>query len=313
MTPEVTLARFREYMVGPTRFMNLLSCFELGIIDTLRENPGVTAVKLGDAVGAKPDAVEQLLRLLVKEGFVAYDEGSGAYSLDALAGVAEVDLQRALSYMNMIKFVALRQLFYLTDSVRTGTVVGLNKLYGFEGTLYGAMAEHEDLRESFARVTENNGVSVYSWFFGNIEIPSGARVLDLAGGTGFGAIMACQLKASPGLRVTVFDRSEKENECLRNFRTHGVEERCSFIGGDVFGDVPKGFDVVLVKPLLALFDKSEVLRILEGVSKDRHSVESLVDHECPTLEARCRRLRPVRRDVLRQSLCGMRLAGNDSR
>jgi hypothetical protein len=246
--------------------MNLLSCFELGMVDTLRENPGVTAAKLGDAVGARPDAVEQLLRLLVKEGFVAHDEGSGGYFLDALAAVPKADLQRALDFMDVIKVVMLRQLFYLTDSVRTGTVVGLNQLYGFEGNLYGAMAEHKDLRESFARVTESNAVSVYSWFFENIEIPSGARVLDLAGGAGLGAIMTCQLKASPGLRVTVFDRPEKEAECLRNFRTHGVEEHCSFIGGDVFGDLPKGFDVVLVKHLLDLFDKNEVCKILAGVN-----------------------------------------------
>lgn len=130
MTPEATLARFRDYMVGPARFMTLLSCFELGIIDTLREKPGLTAAELGDAVGAKPDAVEQLLHLLVKEGFVGYDEGSGAYTLDALAGVAKGDLQRALTYMNMIKVVALRQLFYLTDSARTGTLVGLTARRG---------------------------------------------------------------------------------------------------------------------------------------------------------------------------------------
>ena len=68
--------------------MNLLSCFELGIIDALREQPGMTAAELGAAVGAKPDAVEQLLYLPVKEGFVAHDETSGGYSLGALADVA---------------------------------------------------------------------------------------------------------------------------------------------------------------------------------------------------------------------------------
>src|SRR4051794_2438878 len=110
MTPEATLARLREYMVGPTRFMNLKSCFELGIIDALRENPGMTVAKLGDAVGAKPDAVEQLLQLLVKEEFVSYDEGSGGYSLAGLGGVATADLQRALAYMHLIKVTSLRQL-----------------------------------------------------------------------------------------------------------------------------------------------------------------------------------------------------------
>src|SRR5215207_3360650 len=100
MTPDATLARFREYMVGPSRFMTLLTCFELGLIDTLRENPGMTAAKLGAAVGAKPDSVEQLLNLLVKESFVAYDPGSGGYTLDALAGVDKAAIRRALLQMD---------------------------------------------------------------------------------------------------------------------------------------------------------------------------------------------------------------------
>jgi hypothetical protein len=267
MTPETTLARFREYMVGPARFMTLLSCFELGIIETLREKPGMTAAQLGDAAGVKPDAVEQLLFLLVKEGFVAYDEGSGVYTLDALAGVAERDLKRALTYMNMIKVVALRQLFYLTESARTGTLVGLKELYGAEGTLYGAVAEHKDLRESWATLMDNVSANIDPWFFGNVDIPSGAQVLDLAGNTGLGAIHTYKMKPSAGLRVTTFDLPEKEEECLENFKAHGVEEHCSFIGGDVFDEIPKGFDVVLIKHFLDMFDKSDVVKILEGVNK----------------------------------------------
>lgn len=267
MTPEATLARFREYMVGPSRFMTLLSCFEIGIIDTLREFPGMTAAKLGAAVGAKPDAVEQLLYLLVKEGFVAYDEGTGAYCLDALSRVAKADLQRALTYMNMIKVVALRQLFYLTESARTGTLVGLKELYGSEGNLYGAVAEHTDLRESWATLMDTVTARIDPWFFGNIDIPPGARVLDLAGNTGLGAIHTYKMKPSPGLRVTTFDLPEKEEECLESFRAHGVEEHCSFIGGDVFDEIPKGFDVVLIKHFLDMFDKSDVVKILEGVNK----------------------------------------------
>ena len=267
MTPEATLTRFREYMVGPARFMNLLSCFELGLIDTLRENPGMTAAQLGDAVGAKPDAVEQLLQLLVKEDFVSYDEGSGTYSLDALAGVVKADLQQALILMDLIKVVMLRQLFYLTDSVRTGTIVGLNKLYGFDGNLFSAVAEHKDLRESWATWMDIETARIDPWFFDNLDIPSGSQVLDLAGNTGLGAIHTYKLKASPGLRMTTFDLPEKKTECLENFRNHGVDEHCSFIGGDVFEEVPKGFDVVLIKHFLALFDKSEVFKILDNVNR----------------------------------------------
>ncbi len=266
MTPEATLARFREYMVGPSRFMTLLSCFELGIIDALRDTPGMTAEKLGAAVGVKPDAVEQLLFLLVKEGFIGYREQDATYFLAALADVAKADLQRALTYMNMIKVVALRQLFYLTDSARTGTLTGLKELYGSGGTLYAAVAEHRDLRESWATLMDTVTARVDPWFFGNIDIPAGAKVLDLAGNTGLGAINTYRLKNSPGLRVTTFDLPEKEEDCLENFRANGVHEHCSFIGGDVFDGVPQGFDVVLIKHFLDMFDRDDVFRILNGVN-----------------------------------------------
>ena len=266
MTPDATLARFREYMVGPSRFMTLLSCFELGLIDALRDTPAMTAEELGAAVGAKPDAVEQLLFLLVKEGFIGYRKQDATYYLAALADVAQADLQRALTYMNMIKVVALRQLFYLTDSARTGKLTGLKEFYGSEGTLYGAVASHRDLRESWATLMDSVTARVDPWFFGNIDIPSGARVLDLAGNTGLGAINTYRLKNSPGLRVTTFDLPEKEKECLENFRANGVQEHCSFVGGDVFDGVPKGFDVVLIKHFLDMFDRDDALRILNGVN-----------------------------------------------
>ena len=265
MTAQATLARFREYMVGPARFMNLLSCFELGLVDALRKSPGMTAAELGAAVGAKPDAVEQLLHLPVKEGFVAHDETSGTYALDALADVADVDLQRVLAFMDKIKVTTLRQLYYLTDSVRTGTPVGLRELYGFEGDLYGAMGVHADLRDSWSRLMDSVTDRIDPWFFGNIDIPAGARVLDLAGHTGLGAIHTHRFKGSPGLRVTTFDLPGKREDCLRNFREHGVDGESSFIGGDVFQGVPQGFDVVLIKHFLNMFDRDDVRRILDGV------------------------------------------------
>jgi predicted nicotinamide N-methyase len=267
MTPEATLARFREHMVGPARFMNLLSCFELGVIDALRDEPGLDAVALGKAVGAKPDAVEQLLHLPVKEGFLAYDAATGGYSLDALARLPKADLDRVLIFMDLVKVTMLRQLFHLTESVKAGTVVGLKEFYGYDGNLFGAVAEHKDLRDSWATAMDAGTARVDPWFFDNVEVPAGARVLDLAGNTGLGAINTYRLKASPGLHVTTFDLPEKEQECLENFRTHGVAEHCSFIGGDVFVEVPSGFDIVLIRHFLTLWDKSEVLKILRNVNK----------------------------------------------
>lgn len=268
MTTADTLNRFTDFMVGPARFMTLLSCFELGLIDQLREHDGLTAVELADAVGASPDAVHQLLLLLIKEGFVAQDEATGGYSLDALADVPVGDQQRVLLLMNMIKVTMLRQVFYLTESVRTGTLVGLEELYGFRGgTLYDAVAEHQDLRESWATLMDNVTAHIDPWFFDNIDVPAGSRVLDVAGNTGLGAILTHKLKPSPGLHVTTFDLPEKETEALENFRAHGLEDRCSFVGGDVFASVPAGHDVVMIKHFLDMWDTDAVRAILSRVNE----------------------------------------------
>lgn len=268
MSATDTLNRFTDFMVGPARFMTLLSCHELGLIDRLRGAGGQTAAQLAEPVGATPDAVEQLLLLLVKEGFVAQDETTGGYRLDALAEVPETDLRRVFLLMNMIKVTMLRQLFYLTDSARTGTLVGLERLYGFQGgTLYDAVAEHRDLRESWATLMDNVTAHIDPWFFDNIDIPAGARVLDVAGNTGLGAILTHKLKGSSGLHVTTFDLPEKEAEALENFRTHGLADGCSFVGGDVFGTVPEGYDVALIKHFLDMWDKDAVRTILRGVHR----------------------------------------------
>jgi hypothetical protein len=152
--------------------------------------------------------------------------------------------------------------------VRTGTLVGLDKLYGFQGgTLYDAVAEHQDLRESWATLMDNVTAHIDPWFFANIDIPAGSRVLDLAGNTGLGAILTHKLTASPGLHVTTFDLPEKEQEALENFRSQGLEEQCSFVGGDVFESVPAGHDVVLIKHFLDMWDTDAVARILQRVNR----------------------------------------------
>lgn len=266
MTATATLNRFTDFMVGPARFANLLSCFELGLFDALRRSGGQTAAQLGQTVGATPDAVEQLLLLMVKEGFVALDEESGGYRLDGLADVSSADLQRVFTLMDMIKVTMLRQVFYLTESVQTGTLVGLDELYGFRGgTLYDAVAEHKDLRESWATLMDNVTAHIDPWFFDNISIPDGARVLDVAGNTGLGAVLTHKLKGSPGLHVTTFDLPEKQAETLANFRAHNLEEQCSFVGGDVFTTLPTGYDVAMIKHFLDMWDKAEVRKILRAV------------------------------------------------
>lgn len=263
----MVLTKFRDLALGPTRFMTVFACHELGILDALRagSGSGLTAAQLAAAAGVSEPAVEQLLHLLVKEDLVRYDEAAASYLPDQLGELSDEEYARVVRLMTMIKVVCLRQLYYLADSVRTGAVVGLKECYGFEGTLYEACLEHEDLRDAWSAMMDQTTSLIDPWFFENVEIAAGSNVLDLAGHTGLGAILAYQLNPAGNPRVACFDFPEKEAEALENFRAHGVQDHCTFIGGDVFQGLPTGFDTVLIKHFLDQFDTENVLRILRQV------------------------------------------------
>jgi SAM-dependent methyltransferase len=258
------LSRLKEYALGPMRFMNLLSCFELGIVDLLKKNTRMTAAEIAESVGGTESAIEQLLFLPVKEDFISFDEETGNYALDGLNLPADEDFGRVIPWFNMIKVICLRQLYYLSESVKTGTVVGLKELYGFEGTLYAATAENQDLRVSWGAMMDSVTDFIDEWFFANFDIRPGAKVLDVAGNTGLGAVLTRRYKSAENPTVACFDFPEKEADALANFRAHGVADHCSFIGGDVFTGLPKGFDVIMIKHFLDMFDHENVLRILRG-------------------------------------------------
>ncbi|MET9258078.1 methyltransferase [Streptomyces sp. NPDC048182] len=265
MTSHATLRRLREYIVGPTRFMTLLTVFELGVVDLLRERPGLGAADLARATGARPDAVEQLLFLPVKEGFLTQDE-DGGYRLGTLGDVADADLARARGVMHLVKVTALRQLFHLTESTRTATVVGLKELYGVDGTLYDAATGHQDLHDAWLEPMNTVSATIDPWFFAHVDIPPGSRVLDVAGNTGQGALHTWRHHPTAGLTVTTFDLPDKRAEAEANFRAAGLEDHLSFVGGNVFDTLPGGFDVAFVKHFLDMFDKDEVLTILTHVA-----------------------------------------------
>lgn len=259
------LAKVRDYMLGPMRFMNLLGCFELGIVDVLRANPGMTATEIAEAIGVGTDMVEQLLLLMVKEDFISYDKSFGRYALDGLGRLTEDDLGRVIPWMNMIKVVCLRQLYYLSDSVRTGSVVGLKKLYDFDGNFYEACTRYPEFQASWGSMMDQVTAFIDPWFLENIDVPDNAKILDLAGNTGLGAILTYRHKRDRNPHVACFDFAEKEAETIRNFNAHGVMDHCSFIGGDVFAGVPKGFDIVMIKHFIDMFDKENAFRILGAV------------------------------------------------
>ncbi|MEU1054432.1 methyltransferase [Streptomyces sp. NPDC005876] len=264
---DTVLAKLRDYYLGPMRFMNMLSCFELGLIDALKNGPsaGKTSGQLAAETGISVNSVQQMLLLLVKDDLVSFDEKSDQYALHGLAALTDQDLVRVMPWMETVKHVCLRQLYYLSESIRTERVVGLKEFYDFDGNFYEASTRYPELQESWGALMDQITASADPWFYSNLEVPHGSKILDVAGNTGLGAILAFQHNRDKGVHVTCFDLPEKKRMAEKNFRESGLVDHCSFIAGDALQEIPKGFDVIMIKHFLPMFDMDNVLKIMNFV------------------------------------------------
>ncbi|MDX3537516.1 methyltransferase [Streptomyces sp. MB09-01] len=264
-TKDGVLRTLRDIIVGPTRFATIATIFELGIAAQLKTagEEGMNAAQLAAVTATTAHNIEQLLQLAVKEGLVARSE-SGQYTSAGLALLDDGDLARITPWIGLVKEVCLRQVYHLTESVRSGEIVGLKELYGVEGNFYSNMLNLPSLHETWAKAMAQVTALADPWLFGRLDFPRGARVLDVAGNTGQGAVLAHRHHPDKDLHITCFDLPEKEGAALASFKEAGLEERCAFIGGDAFAAVPAGFDVITIKHFLDMWDRQNAVRILRN-------------------------------------------------
>jgi O-methyltransferase domain len=88
------------------------------------------------------------------------------------------------------------------------------------------------------------------------------KLIDL--GAAHGAMAAAIAKRYPSIRCTCFDLPHAEQGTLKAFRDSGVADRCDFVGGDFFEDVPVGADAYLLSAVLHDWGNEQCLHILRN-------------------------------------------------
>ena len=83
-------------------------------------------------------------------------------------------------------------------------------------------------------------------------------------GGAHGAMAAAIAKRYPRVRCTCFDLPSAEQGALKTFRDSGVADRCDFVGGDFFEDVPAGADAYLISTVLHDWGNEQCLQILRN-------------------------------------------------
>lgn len=240
---------------------------ELGLFEALDSDP-MPATDLAAELGLDDDRAYRLLRALAYFDVLDEDKNRN-FSLTPVGELFEADhpqsVQNDLLFNRSPEWVL--SMLHMSDVVKEGGPPGFVREFGsgfFEyveanpefGERYNA------LMESASRNHPDQVLDALDGY----DFSRLAHVCDVGGGRGH--FLCHVLEAIPHLRGTVFDLPHVVSQEERRWAPKlDVTDRCTYIGGDMFEDVPKA-DAYVLKWILHNWDDEECQKILSTIHEE---------------------------------------------
>lgn len=230
---------------------------KLGIPDLLADGP-LGAAELAAKCGAHPRSLHRLLRTLASRGvFTEVDPARFALTpLGAALKTGAPGAARAavLTLAGDWQWAAWGEFMH---SVNTGES-GMRKAW--ENPLFAYLANHPEdgalFNEAMVAMHAGEAAAIVTAY----DFSGMKKLADLGGGTG--ALICTILRANVKLNGILLDLPQTAGEAAENLATAGVANRCTFVAGDLFKDVPAGCDGYILSHVLHDWNDDESLAIL---------------------------------------------------
>lgn len=241
------------YMQGEV----LLTAARLGLPELLRRGPQ-SSRELASLLGLLEGPLYRYLRALASLGFARELPGRrfvGTALSEALSDDAPGSVKLAASYLGGEPRLAWGA---LTASLETGRPA-IEHVLGQPYFEY--LASHPESARHFRAMMALSSDLFDRAIVKAMTLERDRHIVDVGGGEG--QLLFALLERFPALRGTLFDQADVVAAAAR--RAGDLRERCAFVGGDLFGPLPSGADVYLMKCVLHDFDDALALRILRNV------------------------------------------------
>ena len=100
---------------------------------------------------------------------------------------------------------------------------------------------------------------------GHYDFSSFRCVMDVGGG--YGELLRVILQNNPRTRGILFDRAHALGGALERFQQEGLAERCEFLEGNFFEEVPPGADAMVLKSIIHDWPDEKAALILANCRK----------------------------------------------
>ena len=273
-----------DLIYGRWRSQILYSGAELGVFDRLSRSVS----KQSDAVAAElrvdQALLYRLMRALASIGVLAED-GSRGFSNTEVGELFRSDRPDSLRYRVLVaegpEHYAIWK--HLPAMIRDGKQDGFLREFG--KPVFEYAQAHSSYRQAF-----DLGMTGYSAVQSNLalealqdyDFANVRTICDIGGGQGH--LVCALLQAHPHLSGLVFDLAEVFNDCSQLWATKlGLESRCIYIGGNMFGQLPAA-DLYILKMILHDWNDQECIGILSRIRKDSSETSRVlvIEHIVPS-------------------------------
>jgi hypothetical protein len=258
-----------DYVVGLIfgrwRSQILYAGTALGVFDRLAANRAADASVLAAQITADPAMLYRLLRALASIGLLAEDS-SRVFRLTEEGSLLSADHPQSLRAMALLEEGPEHYAVWkhLVAIVRDGKQDGFKREYklgAFDfaraNASYGAVFD--------AAMTSYSFIETESVLdaLADEDISGIATICDVGGGHGH--LASGFLRAYPHLEAAILDLPEVVAKTDQLWAVKlGLSDRCRYIGGDMFSEVPSA-DAYVMKAILHDWSDAECLQILRNV------------------------------------------------
>jgi len=213
----------------------VMAAAEVGLPDVLAVGPqGAEAV--ASQLGAEPDAVARLLRILAGAGIVA-GAGDGRFSLTDHGSSLRSDVPGSLrAGYRMMGGPMSRALLAGDVAVRSAGTTAFEGVLGVP--IWDYMAAHPADAAVFNDAMVNFGATVGMPAIDAYDFSWVHRLVDVGGGLGQLALEV--LRRTPSARAVVYDTPPVAADARAAIEAAGLADRCEAMGGDFLESVPDG-------------------------------------------------------------------------
>jgi O-methyltransferase len=252
------LAKMRGLIFGFSISRSIAVAAELDIADRLAEGPR-TPAELARECGVLERPLYRMLRALTGEGVFAEDN-DGRFALTAMAELLRSDHPRSLrDWAIFVADLPYQASLEMLHSLKTGES-GFRK--AFDAPIFNYLSAHPEYATKLFRAMSSISAARTAGLLEAYDFSQITRLVDVGGA--HGAMVAAIAKRYPGIRCTCFDLPNAEQGAIKTFRDSMVDERCDFVGGDFFDDVPAGADAYLLSGVLHDWGNEQSLQILHN-------------------------------------------------